>query len=88
MFNLASVWTVIWTFFNETKYCCQIYINIDFMHHRVYGSIQFEIRNYIKTKVFEYEYFILEYYYIEIIDSQIHLAKIVFKLINELHKKI
>ena len=38
----------------------QIYINIYSLYHRVYGFIKIEKQNFIKTNVFEYEYYILE----------------------------
>ena len=59
--NWAGVWTASWTFL-ETKYCSQIYINIDFLYHRVNGLIQIRSTKLYKDKSFEHEYFILEYY--------------------------
>ena len=50
VFNWAFVWTESWTFL-ETKYYCQIYINIKFLYHRIFGFIQVEIRSSIKKIV-------------------------------------
>ena len=53
---------------------------IDICSHsnsRLYFDLNRNTKLY-KTKIFEYEYYILEYFKIEVIDSQIHLTKLVF----------